>query len=162
MLSSPNARKCRRRDERSQLIAKPRSGPEAERAEAEDSEQLRHVTIAIAAGNLLVRLDGFAVPSDSAAITQAVVAMAHSLGMKVTAEGVETEAQASFLREIGCDRQQGFLFSQPLEPDAYARRLGDRWRAAARRRARAGRADARQGCRSGGGVLRRASVAARA
>jgi len=63
---------------------------------------------------------------DSAAITQAVVAMAHSLGMKVTAEGVETEAQASFLREIGCDRQQGFLFSQPLEPDAYARRLGDR------------------------------------
>ncbi|CAN0626971.1 diguanylate cyclase [Burkholderia multivorans] len=63
---------------------------------------------------------------DSVAITQAVVAMAHSLGMKVTAEGVETEAQASFLREIGCDKQQGFLFSQPLEPEAYARRLGDR------------------------------------
>lgn len=52
---------------------------------------------------------------DAVAITEAVVAMAHSLGMKVTAEGVETEAQASFLRQIGCDRQQGFLFSQPSQ-----------------------------------------------
>lgn len=60
---------------------------------------------------------------DAVAITEAVVAMAHSLGMKVTAEGVETEAQASFLRQIGCDRQQGFLFSQPLEPADYAQRL---------------------------------------
>ncbi|MGU7772028.1 putative bifunctional diguanylate cyclase/phosphodiesterase [Burkholderia sp. MR1-5-21] len=61
---------------------------------------------------------------DAVAITQAVVAMAHSLGMKVTAEGVETEAQSSFLRQIGCDKQQGYLFSRPLEPDDYARRLG--------------------------------------
>ncbi len=60
---------------------------------------------------------------DSVAITQAVVAMAHSLGMTVTAEGVETEAQSSFLRQIGCDQQQGYLFSRPLEPADYARRL---------------------------------------
>ncbi|KWI69876.1 putative bifunctional diguanylate cyclase/phosphodiesterase [Burkholderia ubonensis] len=60
---------------------------------------------------------------DAVAITQAVVAMAHSLGMKVTAEGVETEAQSSFLRQIGCDKQQGYLFSRPLEPAEYARRL---------------------------------------
>ncbi|CAM2152974.1 diguanylate cyclase [Pararobbsia alpina] len=56
---------------------------------------------------------------DSVAITQAVVAMAHSLGMNVTAEGVETPAQAAFLRSIGCDKQQGYLFSRPVGPLAY-------------------------------------------
>ncbi len=60
---------------------------------------------------------------DSVAITQAVVAMAHSLGMKVTAEGVETEAQSWFLQQIGCDMQQGYLFSRPLDPLDYARWL---------------------------------------
>ncbi|MPV70668.1 MULTISPECIES: putative bifunctional diguanylate cyclase/phosphodiesterase [Burkholderia] len=61
---------------------------------------------------------------DSVAITQAVVAMAHSLGMKVTAEGVETQAQSWFLQQIGCDMQQGYLFSRPLDANDYARRLG--------------------------------------
>ncbi|QRR06637.1 EAL domain-containing protein [Burkholderia sp. MS455] len=61
---------------------------------------------------------------DSVAITQAVVAMAHSLGMKVTAEGVETQAQSRFLQQIGCDMQQGYLFSRPLDANDYARRLG--------------------------------------
>jgi diguanylate cyclase (GGDEF)-like protein/PAS domain S-box-containing protein len=60
---------------------------------------------------------------DSIAITQAVVAMAHSLGMNVTAEGVETPAQASFLRSIDCDKQQGYLFSRPVAAGAYARNL---------------------------------------
>ncbi|KWA24666.1 putative bifunctional diguanylate cyclase/phosphodiesterase [Burkholderia territorii] len=60
---------------------------------------------------------------DSVAITQAVVAMAHSLGMKVTAEGVETQAQSWFLQQIGCDMQQGYLFGRPLDPVDYARRL---------------------------------------
>ncbi len=60
---------------------------------------------------------------DSIAITQAVVAMAHSLGMNVTAEGVETPAQASFLRAIECDKQQGYLFSRPVAASAYARGL---------------------------------------
>ncbi len=60
---------------------------------------------------------------DSVAITQAVVAMAHSLGMNVTAEGVETNAQAVFLRSIGCDKQQGYLFSRPVEAPAYERSL---------------------------------------
>jgi diguanylate cyclase (GGDEF)-like protein/PAS domain S-box-containing protein len=56
---------------------------------------------------------------DSMAITQAVVAMAHSLGMDVTAEGVETSAQASFLRSIECDKQQGYLFSRPMAAGAF-------------------------------------------
>ncbi|PMS33536.1 putative bifunctional diguanylate cyclase/phosphodiesterase [Paraburkholderia rhynchosiae] len=60
---------------------------------------------------------------DSIAITQAVVAMAHSLGMNVTAEGVETPEQAAFLRSIDCDKQQGYLYSRPVGASAYARAL---------------------------------------
>jgi diguanylate cyclase (GGDEF)-like protein/PAS domain S-box-containing protein len=60
---------------------------------------------------------------DSIAITQAVVAMAHSLGMNVTAEGVETAEQAAFLCSIDCDKQQGYLFSRPVAASAYARSL---------------------------------------
>ncbi|RKP56017.1 EAL domain-containing protein [Pararobbsia silviterrae] len=60
---------------------------------------------------------------DSVAITQAVVAMAHSLGMHVTAEGVETAAQAEFLRSIGCDTLQGYFFSVPVGALAYEETL---------------------------------------
>ncbi|CAG9266465.1 PAS domain S-box-containing protein/diguanylate cyclase (GGDEF) domain-containing protein [Paraburkholderia unamae] len=57
---------------------------------------------------------------DSVAITQAVVAMAHSLGMRVTAEGVETTEQSSFLRSLACERQQGYLFGKPVSAQACA------------------------------------------
>ena len=53
---------------------------------------------------------------DDAAITQAVIAMAHSLGMQVVAEGVETQAQLEFLRRHGCDEVQGYLLARPLPP----------------------------------------------
>lgn len=52
--------------------------------------------------------------SDDAAITAAVIAMGHALGMRLVAEGVETEAQVDFLRERGCEIYQGFLCSRPL------------------------------------------------
>lgn len=56
---------------------------------------------------------------DSAAITTAIVMLAHSLGFDVVAEGVEEESQAIFLRKLGCDQVQGFLYSRPLTPPAF-------------------------------------------
>ncbi len=51
---------------------------------------------------------------DEAAIARTIIAMAHSLRLKVIAEGVETEAQARYLQRHYCDEMQGFLFSRPL------------------------------------------------
>jgi diguanylate cyclase (GGDEF)-like protein/PAS domain S-box-containing protein len=51
---------------------------------------------------------------NNAEITKAIIAMAHSLSLKVTAEGVETVEQLEFLKEYNCDMLQGYLFSRPL------------------------------------------------
>ncbi|MCM2263876.1 MAG: EAL domain-containing protein [Desulfuromonadales bacterium] len=56
---------------------------------------------------------------DDKAIVTAIIAMGHQLGLKVLAEGVETEAEWAFLRESGCDELQGYLFSRPLELVAF-------------------------------------------
>lgn len=55
--------------------------------------------------------------SQSRAIVESTIALARGLGLKVTAEGVELEAEARMLRELGCDCAQGFLFSDPI-PEA--------------------------------------------
>jgi len=47
-------------------------------------------------------------------LVKAVIAMAHSMGLDVVAEGVETEEQAEFLRKHSCEELQGYLFSRPL------------------------------------------------
>lgn len=54
---------------------------------------------------------------EDTAIVRMVVGLAHTLGMRVVAEGVESEEQAEQLREMGCDFAQGFLFSKPLPPE---------------------------------------------
>lgn len=51
---------------------------------------------------------------DDAAIAQVIVSLSNHMGMRVVAEGIETQEQAEFLRELGCTYGQGFLFSQPL------------------------------------------------
>ncbi len=54
---------------------------------------------------------------DAAGVIGAIVTMAHVLGLRVIAEGVETEEQRAFLRGISCDEMQGYLFSKPVKPE---------------------------------------------
>jgi EAL domain-containing protein (putative c-di-GMP-specific phosphodiesterase class I) len=61
--------------------------------------------------------------SEDAAITRAIIAMAHSLELKVVAEGVETQAQMDFLKSQRCDEIQGYLISKPVPADQFAQLL---------------------------------------
>ncbi len=56
---------------------------------------------------------------DHAAIVKAIISMAHSLNLKVVAEGVETVQQLDILREFGCDEIQGFLYSRPVTAEEF-------------------------------------------
>jgi EAL domain-containing protein (putative c-di-GMP-specific phosphodiesterase class I) len=57
---------------------------------------------------------------EDGAIVTATIALARALDLSVTAEGIETAEQVAILRELGCDRGQGFLFSPPVPPEQLA------------------------------------------
>ncbi len=58
--------------------------------------------------------------SDDATIIEAIIGMAHTLGLNVVAEGVETDAQLAFLKRKGCDRGQGYLIGKSLSAEEFA------------------------------------------
>jgi diguanylate cyclase (GGDEF)-like protein/PAS domain S-box-containing protein len=64
-------------------------------------------------------------PGD-ASIVRTIITMAHELGLRVVAEGVETQAQLDFLASHGCEEAQGFLFSRPVEHGAAFKMLAGR------------------------------------
>jgi diguanylate cyclase (GGDEF)-like protein/PAS domain S-box-containing protein len=63
--------------------------------------------------------------SEDRVIVETIILMAHKLGFKVIAEGVETEAQRAFLVQMHCDFAQGYLFSPAVPPDAFERLIND-------------------------------------
>ena len=67
-----------------------------------------------------------AVDADDAAIVTAILAMAHRLGVRVVAEGVETVQQLEFLKQHGCDEYQGFYFSKPLPAEKVVEQFNGR------------------------------------
>ena len=69
-------------------------------------------------------VDGIADEPDDRSIAKAVIDMAHALGLRVVAEGVETEAQLAVLRAEGCEIVQGFLLHRPLSPDDFSKAVG--------------------------------------
>jgi EAL domain-containing protein (putative c-di-GMP-specific phosphodiesterase class I) len=69
-------------------------------------------------------------PNGTYAIVQAIVFLAHSLGLIVVAEGVEREDQLTLLWQLDCDRVQGYYFARPLPASAVTRLLTERVRIA--------------------------------
>ena len=65
--------------------------------------------------------------TDDMAITAAVIAMSHRLNLEVVAEGIESPAQLSFLKEHRCEFGQGYFFSKPVPMDEVARQLEANW-----------------------------------
>jgi EAL domain-containing protein (putative c-di-GMP-specific phosphodiesterase class I) len=64
-------------------------------------------------------VDGLGHDPQATAIVRSILALASTLGMSTTGEGVETAAQEAQLRALGCDRAQGYLFARPLPADEF-------------------------------------------
>ena len=77
-------------------------------------------------------INNIGLETNDEAIVRAVLALSANLNLRVVAEGVETEQQAEFLQQAGCQDAQGFLYSQPLPAEAFAARFHS-WPLAGRR-----------------------------
>ena len=58
-------------------------------------------------------------------IIKAIIAMGHSMGKRIVAEGIETEEQFALMKELGCDEGQGYLFKHPVPKEIFAALLAD-------------------------------------
>lgn len=68
-------------------------------------------------------IKGIKINNDDTLLVKTILSMADHLNLTVVAEGVETYEQFAYLKELGCDRAQGFFFSRPVPPDEFAERL---------------------------------------
>ena len=68
-------------------------------------------------------VDNLESDSNDVVLCEAIIVMAHKLGIKVIAEGVETEGQCKILLSAGCDYGQGYLFSKPILPHDFEQLL---------------------------------------
>ena len=71
---------------------------------------------------------GLGEDGEDTAIVRMVIDLAHTLGIRVVAEGVEREEQVTLLEEMGCDMAQGFYFARPMPPEAVPEVLSAGWR----------------------------------
>jgi EAL domain-containing protein (putative c-di-GMP-specific phosphodiesterase class I) len=94
---------------------------------------LKHLPLdALKIDRSFVRDIGTGAGSEEGLIARAIISLAHSLRLKVVAEGVETDAQLRFLRRHKCDELQGYYFGEPFAPEAHARLLANLGRRARR------------------------------
>ena len=63
-------------------------------------------------------IQGLESDPEFATVVRSAIDMGHGLGLKVVAEGIETEASANLLREFGCDNAQGYLYAKPMTREA--------------------------------------------
>lgn len=70
-------------------------------------------------------VSGITTNRDNAAIAKAIITMAHEMGLKVVAEGIETSEQFQFLRQLKCDIVQGYLISHPLSVEDFTKLLDE-------------------------------------
>ncbi len=75
----------------------------------------------VATLKLTAATQGLATNQATTAIVRSVIGLGHELGIRITAEGVETQEQQAWLVQAGCDRLQGYLFSRPPPPAEFAR-----------------------------------------
>jgi sensor c-di-GMP phosphodiesterase-like protein len=64
-------------------------------------------------------IDNLTTSEESNAIVQAIIALAKTFHLHITAEGVETEEQVKFLRKAGCDEIQGYFYAKPLSDEEF-------------------------------------------